>query len=137
MTLIDAGPLIALIDKAQAEVHRQCVLAVDSLPGSLITTLPCFTEAMYFLGELNGWRGQEALWRFVEDDELILHIPTDKEWERQRELMEQYRDTPMDYADASLVSLAEVRGIHQILTLDSGFYVYRINHTETFEVIRP
>jgi hypothetical protein len=30
------------------------------------TTWPCFTEAMYFLGDLKGWKGQQALWQFIE-----------------------------------------------------------------------
>ncbi len=67
--------------------------------------------------------------------EIKIHPPNDKEWERVSELMEQYQDTPMDLADASLVSLAELSGLRRILTLDSDFYAYRINGTETFEVI--
>lgn len=43
--------------------------------------------------------------------------------------MEQYRGTPMDLADASLVATAEVLNLSRIFTLDSDFYVYRINNT--------
>ncbi|MGE0825627.1 MAG: hypothetical protein AB7G75_02810 [Candidatus Binatia bacterium] len=49
--------------------------------------------------------------------------------------MEQYRDTPMDFADASLVAAAETLHLTQIFTLDSDFYVYRINGTPPFEVV--
>ncbi len=90
---------------------------------------------MYLLGEMYGWRGQSSLWRYVEDGEIVFHIPIGDEFTRQRELMEQYNDTPMDFADASLVSLAELRGVRRILTLDSDFYVYRIHGKESFEVI--
>jgi len=41
----------------------------------------------------------------------------------------------MDLADASLVAAAEYLGLHQIFTLDSDFYVYRINDTDGFQVI--
>ena len=51
-----------------------------------------------------------------------------------RQLMEQYRDTPMDLANASLVATAEVLTLRRIFTLDSDFYVYRINNTGVFEV---
>jgi predicted nucleic acid-binding protein len=51
------------------------------------------------------------------------------------ELMEQYRDRPMDFADASLVLLAEQTGYRQILTLDSDFFFYRIHGHESFEVL--
>ena len=52
-----------------------------------------------------------------------------------RWLMEKYQDTPMDLADASLVAVAEARGLKRILTLDSDFYIYRINGKDPFEVI--
>ena len=41
-------------------------------------------------------------------------------------LMRKYRDTPMDFADAGLVLLAEAMNVHDILTLDRrGFSTYR------------
>ena len=50
-------------------------------------------------------------------------------------LMEKYEDTPMDLADASLVAAAETLGLKRIFTLDSDFYVYRINDKDAFDVI--
>ena len=58
-----------------------------------MTTWPCFTEAMYFPGDLKGWNGQDALLRFIERGALHMHIPTDSETRRMRVLMEKYRDT--------------------------------------------
>jgi predicted nucleic acid-binding protein len=135
VTLVDAGPLVALIDKAQGTAHYQCVAAQKNLTGPLLTTWPCLAEAMYLLGELRGWDGQKSLWSYTEESALILHPPSETEAVRMRALMEKYRDTPMDLADASLVAVAEARGLKRILTLDSDFYIYRINHTEPFEVI--
>lgn len=41
-------------------------------------------------------------------------------------LMERYADTPMDFADATLVLLAEALDVDEILTLDRrGFSTYR------------
>ena len=51
------------------------------------------------------------------------------------ELMEKYRDTPMDLADATLVAAAETLNITRIFTLDSDFQVYRINGRTPFEII--
>jgi len=135
VTLIDAGPLIALIDKGQAVAHQQCLEAQRSLTGPLLTTWPCFTEAMYFLGHLGGWRGQAALWSFVTQITLLLHTPSSTETSRMQALMEKYKDVPMDLADASLVSLAEASGLKQVFTLDTDFYIYRIAGKEGFDVI--
>ena len=41
-------------------------------------------------------------------------------------LMERYRDTPMDFADATLLLLAEALRVQDIVTLDRrGFSAYR------------
>jgi predicted nucleic acid-binding protein len=49
--------------------------------------------------------------------------------------MERYRDLPMDLADATLVALAEARGVRQIFTLDREFHVYRLRGRAAFEVV--
>jgi predicted nucleic acid-binding protein len=51
-------------------------------------------------------------------------------------LMEQYRDRPMDLADATLVLTAEKTGYRQILTLDTDFLFYRINNRDTFQILQ-
>ncbi len=48
MTLTDAGPLIALIDRGEA-AHERCVAALATLHAPMVTTWPAFTEAMYLL----------------------------------------------------------------------------------------
>jgi hypothetical protein len=53
-------------------------------------------------------------------------------------LMKQYRDTPMDFADATLVLLAEELGLLDILTLDRrGFSTYRIGRGRAFRLVLP
>jgi predicted nucleic acid-binding protein len=126
---------VALIDYGQGEAHRTCVAALKTILGPLVTTWPCFTEAMYFLGDLKGWNGQETLWQFLERGALDLHISTDSEAKRMRVLMEKYGDTPMDLADASLVAIAESQGLHRIFTLDNDFRIYKINGTIAFDVL--
>lgn len=136
MILIDTGPLVALIDRRNKELHDKSVVFIQSLSQPLLTTWPCLTEALYLLGQLSGWAGQEGLRDYLRRGVISVHQPEQNEWERVLELMEQYNDTPMDFADASLVSLAELRGVRRILTLDSDFYIYRINGTESFDVTR-
>ncbi|MCY7276046.1 MAG: PIN domain-containing protein [Phormidesmis sp. CAN_BIN44] len=135
MILVDTEPLIALIDKGQGEIHTQCVETYQQLTAPLITTWPCFTEAMYFLSELRGWSGQNILWQFLDRKALQLHHTNEAECQRIRTLMEKYQDVPMDLADASLVAAAESRKLRQIFTLDRDFYVYRLYDKNAFEVL--
>jgi predicted nucleic acid-binding protein len=51
------------------------------------------------------------------------------------ELMRRYRDTPMDLADASIVSAAERLGTRRVFTLDRHLHVHRIDDRHAFEVV--
>ena len=54
-------------------------------------------------------------------------------FQRMAELIEQYQDLPMDYADASLVVLAEYLNEERIVTTDrKDFAVYRWHRTKAF-----
>lgn len=134
MNLTDAGPIVAILDKGQTQ-HRQCVKAYRQIGSPLITTWPCFTEAMYLLSELRGWSGQQKLWQLWDRKLLLIHEATSTEQERMKVLMEKYQDTPMDLADASIVAAAERLKLNRVFTIDSDFYVYRINDRDAFEVI--
>lgn len=135
MTLCDTGPLIALIDQDDPN-HTRCVDALRELPPEpLLTTWPCLAEAMYLIGRAGGFPAQDELWSFVEDGLLRLDEPRSDDWERMRELMDNYRDAPMDLGDASLVVRAERLGSRRIFSLDHHFYAYRTGDGDSFEVI--
>lgn len=134
MTLTDAGPLIALIDKSDGD-HARCVAALDDLDAPLVSTWPVFTEACYLLGDRVGWQGQDALWRVVLRDDLQLVDMSAALRGRSRDLMAQYRDLPMDLAGASLVALAESKRLRRVFTLDEDFRVYRLPGRRSFEVV--
>lgn len=135
MILTDTGPLIALLDKDDPH-HATCVAAARHLPsGALLTTWPCFTEAMYLLGEVGGYRYQAALWKLQITRRLVLHNLTAAEVECMATLMGKYQNVPMDLADASLVAVAETHSLGRVFTLDSDFHVYRLADGSAFTVI--
>lgn len=134
MTLTDAGPLIAIIDADEAD-HAACVDALDQLTIPLVTTWPAFTEAMYLLARAGGIRGQQALWRLVRTDLLVVADLSPSAVDRSARLMDQYADRPMDLADATLVALAEERGDRRIFTLDADFQIYRFRGRQRFETV--
>mgnify|MGYP000075440270 CR=1 FL=1 len=127
MILTDTGPLIALLDTRDNQ-HKRCIQALNTLPAEpMLTTWPCFTEAMHILGAVGGYRYQAVLWRLVQDMKLELHVPTLSEIKGMHDLMKKYQDTPMDLADASLIALAEQRKLKRVFTVDSDFYSYRLS----------
>ena len=136
MILTDTGPLVALLDDDDP-YHAECVTALRQLPaGPLLTTWVCFTEAMYLLGEVGGYRYQSVLWEMYSSERLMLHTLTPTEANRMSALMEQYSDTPMDLADASLVAVAESRSLSRVFTTDKDFYIYRLADGSALEVVR-
>jgi len=134
VTICDASALIALINQGD-DNHNRCVNALSTLPAPLVTTWSCFTEAMYLLGRYGGWLAQQELWSYVVDQILVLHVNDQQEQERMRLLMQQYRDIPMDLADASLVVTAETLNRKQVFTLDRDFQIYRFRGNQSFEVV--
>ena len=134
MTPTDAGPLIAILDADEPD-HASCMDALDQLTLPLMTTWPAFTEAMYLLARAGGIRAQQALWRLVSTDRLVVADLSRSAVDRSARLMDQYADRPMDLADATLVALGEERGDRRIFTLDTDFQIYRFRGRQRFETI--
>jgi predicted nucleic acid-binding protein len=122
--LADASGLVTYLAPGQPG-HDRVVDFLVTVRGGLVTTSPAFTEAMYLMYRLGGYRGQQALWTLRKAAPLETAIP---DWDRAQALMHQYHDTPMDLAHATLVALAESCKQRTILSLDSDFLVYRIWH---------
>jgi predicted nucleic acid-binding protein len=123
MILIDAGPLVALIDSADRH-HRTCRAVVERLQEPIGSVWPALTEAMYLLR--GSFKAQAALWEMLERGAVSIVPLTDDDLPRMRELMSKYRDLPMDLADVALVAVAEREKIRRIFTLDRrDFSLYR------------
>lgn len=92
---------------------------------------------MYLLARYGGQPAQDELWSYVEDGIVTFHLSSEAEQKQMRLLMQKYKDTPMDLADASLVAAAEALNVTRIFTTDSDFYVYRIGGNKRFNVVPP
>lgn len=134
MTLCDAGPMVALID-ADDPYHRQCIALAAEITAAMITTWPCFTEAMHLLHRAGGLHAQNDLWAYVAEGSLRLHLPAQHEWQRIYQLMNDYADMPLDLADASLISAAEESGERRLFTVDESLRAIRLRGGKYFEYL--
>ena len=133
MILVDAGPLVALVD-ASDQHHRACVGALRSITEPLGTVWPAISEAMYLL--LGVPRGQQAVFEMLERKAVRILSLDESDVPRMRELMVKYGNRPMDLADAALVRVAEREGLSTVFTVDrSDFGVYRLHGRKTIRVI--
>jgi uncharacterized protein len=127
--IVDAGPLIALFDRDDRHHHRAVEFVRDN-NADLICNIAVLTEAAFVLRfSIKAqcdflWWAQRAL---DIDHDTAADLP------RIIELLNQYADLPADFADASLVALAERRNLRRIASFDGDFLVYRLPGKRRFE----
>lgn len=109
--LIDTGPMVALIDRDD-RWHRACVDALDALRLPLLTSTAVLTEAFHLLGD--SARERAALWTFLRSGAVRVGEISDADLPVLDALMTKYANRAIDFADATLVHLAE-RGSHRHL----------------------
>jgi uncharacterized protein len=79
---------------------------------------------------------QDRLWDLLQSERLLLLTLDGGDIPRLRALTQQYRDLPMDLADAALVRLAEREGLHRIFTIDRrDFSAYKLPRRRSFVII--
>lgn len=130
--ILDTGPLIALLDRSE-QSHGACMEFFRGVSGRFVTTEPVLTEVVYLLGP--SFAMQKPAMEFILKGGAEVVSQTQLSLQRAMLLMEKYRDVPMDFADATLVALAEERKTSEIFTLDRrGFVTYRIHSRKTFTI---
>ena len=120
--LVDAGPLIALFDKDD-KYHTPVIKFLKQFKGNIITTWPVITEVTHLLSfninvqiDFLEWLKREAI--------TIINLES-IHLDRIIQLSKKYSDVPMDLADSSLIIIAELTNIYDIITIDSDYYIYK------------
>jgi uncharacterized protein len=125
MILIDAGYLIALLDKNDRH-HARAVSLLPTRSEGWISTWPVLTEAIYMLQTRVHINCALGVLDAIDEGDISVWPMPQTATKRIKSLMNQYRNLPMDLADASLVLLAEHQGEGRILTTDQrDFGLYR------------
>lgn len=132
--LIDTGPLVAYLDRADTQ-HSIVSAVIDDFTGTLCTTGAVITESMHLLKDDRN--GPRHLAEFVQA--VGVHV---SEYTQAQQLLlaasliEKYSDTPMDFADATLVLLSDEIGTNKIVTLDRrGFETFRTRKGKSFDIL--
>lgn len=132
--LLDTGALVALLDRSEKQ-HDVCVKWFQEFEGQLLTTEPVLTETTYLLGPKA--QNQVKSIDFILQQGAALIPQSRDSLTRAKKLMEKYSNVPMDFADATLVTLAVEMDVNEIFTLDHrGFHTYRLNGKKSF-IIYP
>lgn len=127
--IVDTGPLVALFH-ARDQHHGAAKAVLESSPAVLVTTWPVITEACHFLGQA----GKRALLTFIRRGALQLETLSVEDVPALDDLLARY--ARMDFADATLVLIAEKTGITEIFTIDRrDFEAYRTPSGRRFKLL--
>jgi predicted nucleic acid-binding protein len=131
--LIDAGPLVAIVSRRDAQ-HRRCVAELDTLPTLLLTCWPVLAEAFWLVRH-----NQDAvagIFRGFADGLLALAPLGPEALPSLEAFLKRYHKIRAQLADACLVQLAEREGIDTVFTLDQrDFSVYRYRRNRRLKII--
>lgn len=133
ITLLDTGPLVAFLS-ADDSHHAWAASAIDGLTGKLISCEAVISEASFLLGR-NRHRRSVVL-ELVERMGVEVQ-PLGSELRVLRQLMDKYASTPMSFADACLVRLADLHSSATVMTCDADFRAYRRSNRRIINTLMP
>lgn len=133
-TLLDTGPLIAVVDRDDKH-HASCVRLLEELEGPLLLPSTVLVEAGWTINKHMGAAVHAQFLDLVtEEFELVDLRPADVR--RMAELVRFHKDARLDPADVSVVAIAERLDVTQIATLDRrDFTLIRPRHTPAFRLL--
>jgi predicted nucleic acid-binding protein len=116
-------------------VHEPVVEHLDGFAGHLVTTGAAVTEVMSFLSDAAD--GPLSFAEMLLASEIRAAESTQSpRVAAAAKLMTKYADTPMDFADATLVLPADELGVLDVTTVDTrGFSTYRTAKGKAFRLV--
>ncbi len=123
--LLDTGPVVALINRADQH-HKSAVAFFESFRGQLWSTEAVLTEVAYVLAPSLAHQVAALTWLDRATKAGMLRFEGIADLSRVGNLLAKYSDLPADFADVSLVWLAQQKRIDKVVTIDErDFTVYR------------
>ena len=123
--VVDTGPLVAWFDPDDKHHHgAERWLKLHGAGFKRYTTLAVLTEALHLIDSSGAGA---ALLEWIAAGGLVIVAVENADLRAISARMLRYRDTPMDFADASLLWLADRLGTRSVLTIDErGFGAFRL-----------
>ena len=132
-TLIDTGILIAFL-RQRDRWHGEAVRLLSEANRPFVTTTAVMDEFFYFVGQFRF--ALPKAWKIFSTGIVVTADIGQRDLPALQQLMLRYADRPMDFADATLVHVAEREGLTDILTVDhADFEAYRIGRRGCFRIL--
>ena len=133
--LVDTGAIVALVNRADLR-HVAALAWFSTFRGELLTTEAVITETAYVLAASALHRRAALTWVQRARAARLLAVEPVSDHAAVAAILERYASLPCDYADATLIALAEQTGVSAIATIDQrDFSVYRIKGRKRFRIL--
>jgi hypothetical protein len=133
--LVDTGAIVALVNRADRH-HAAALAWFSSFRGEMLTTEAVVTETAYVLSASPAHRRAALTWVQRGRAASLVTIESVADHAALTAILERYANLSCDYADATLIALAEQTGISAIATVDQrDFSVYRIKGRKRFRLV--
>lgn len=132
--IIDAGPLVAFLDRDQTH-HKWVVEQLKHLKPPLLVCEAALTEVMFLLRRMPA--AQNALFDLLANGSISIGFNLAENLSSVQALLIKYADRPISLTDACLIRMSELNTGHRVFTLDSDFHFYRKFGRELISLIYP
>jgi predicted nucleic acid-binding protein len=132
--LVDTGPLVAAL-RRRDEHHAWARAHFAAATEPFRSCEAVISEAFFLLEHSD--EGKEALRGLLERGIVVVQYSFEEDRAETLRLVRKYNDTPMSFADACLVRMAEKSDDAVVLTTDSDFRTYRKNGRQMIPLIIP
>ena len=133
--LVDTGAVVALVNRADRH-HAAAVEWFHRFRGQLLTTEAVIAETAYVLVASPAHQRAALVWFERARAAGLLKVEPVADYAALARIIAQYASLPCDYADASLIALAERSGVTAIATIDQrDFSVYRLRGRRRFRIL--
>ena len=133
--LVDTGAVVALVNRSD-RYHQTSVDWFRGFRGTLLTTEAVVTESAYVLAASPDHQRAALVWFERARAAGVLAVEPAGDYAVLAAIIARYANLPCDYADATLIALAERTGVASIATIDQrDFSIYRIHGRKRFRVL--
>lgn len=132
--IADTGPIVALLDSSDSH-HSWVRERFRHLAPPLATCEAVLCEAYFLLQRFPP--GERTLLKMISGGAFSLPFRVGDHLPEIEKLLVKSSDTPMDFADACLLRMAETSGVPKVWTINADFKIYRLDNRRVVPVLAP
>jgi len=132
--LIDSGAIVAAL-RRRDQHHLWARSHFEALTEPCMTCEAVLSEGFFLLEHAKA--GKDRLSAMLERGIIVADFTFMAQREETLRLLRRYTGTPMSFADACLVRMAELYEHSVVFTTDSDFRIYRKNGRQTIPLMSP